>query len=84
MLGLSSISITLRFYRQGCKDFCHFYLFAVKQAGFFCLCPYVSDSERQHIGVALRDVVCLYLLDGVEGENGGLVCLRDVLTVKSV
>ena len=61
-----------------CKDF----LLAVKQAGF--LFPYVSDSERQHFWIALCDVVCLYLLDGVEGEDSGLVLLRYVLTVQCV
>lgn len=65
------------------KIFVIFILFAVRQAGFF-LFPSVSDSERQHFWVALCDVIRLYLLDGIEGEDSGFVLLCHVLTVECV
>lgn len=68
-------------YDKGCNDFCHFYPVCREASRFFVS---VSDSERQHFGIALCDVVCLHLLDGVEGEDSGLVCLCHVLAVQCV
>ena len=67
---------------KGCNDFCHFSPVCREASRFFCFCP--SDCERQHFGITFRHVVCLYLLDGVEGEDSSLVCLCHVLTVEGV
>lgn len=71
MLGLS-ISITLSLITTRVVTiFVIFILFAVRQAGFLFLS--VSDSERQHIGIALCDVIRFYLLDGSESLHLGLL-----------